>query len=126
MIHLALLYRIFSIAFDIKSIYKLTNNKVSTVIISALPYGASYISSEIIAWACKAGAVVAMMSSILSFFMSCCTGGVFTVAKTVIQFIISYFASTLIFAIQMLYYGFKKKKGCTYTLSLLGGSSVSF
>ena len=89
-------------------------------------YGSAYISSEIIAWVCNVGAVVAAMSLVLSFVISCCTGGVFTIAKTIISFIISYVAPTLISAIQMLYYGIKKRRGCKYTFYYIGGASVSF
>ena len=35
-------------------------------------------------------------------------------------------ATGTIAAVQMLYYGYKKKKGCTYTMKLLGGSSITF
>ena len=123
---LALIYRVFNIITDIRGIHSITNNKMATAIIAALPYGSAYISSEIIAWVCNVGAVVAAMSLVLSFVISCCTGGVFTIAKTIISFIISYVAPTLISAIQMLYYGIKKRRGCKYTFYYIGGASVSF
>lgn len=123
---LTLIYRVFWIVSDIRSIKKLLNNKMATAIVAALPYGTSIVSFEIIAWLCNVGAVVAVLSAILSFFASSCTGGVFEIAKTAILFVISYVAPTMISAIQMLYYGFKKKRGCTYTVKFLGGSTVSF
>lgn len=105
---------------------KITGNKMATAIVAALPYWSTIVAFEIIAWLCNVGAVVAVMAAILSFVASCCTGAVFEVAKTVILFLISYFAPTIIAAVQMLYYGYKKKKGCTYTMKLLGGSSITF
>ena len=123
---IALLYRILSIVIDIRGIQAITNDKIATAIVAALPYGSAYVSFEVIAWACNVGAVVAVMSLVLSFVMACCTGALFEIAKTIVLFIISYFAPTLVASIQMIYYGFVKNKGCKYTLNLIGGSSVTF
>ena len=123
---IALLYRILSIVTDIRGIQAITNDKIATAIVAALPYGSAYVSFEVIAWACNVGAVVAVMSLVLSFVMACCTGALFEIAKTIVLFIISYFAPTLVASIQMIYYGFVKNKGCKYTLNLIGGSSVTF
>ena len=123
---LALIYRVFSILSDIRSIKKLLNKKLATAIVAALPYGTAMISAEIISWVCNVGVAVAALSAILSFFTACCTGGIFNIAKTALQFVVSYVAPTIIAAVQMLYYGHKKNRGSTYTVKFFGGSSVSF
>ncbi len=111
---------------DVKDIYKfLDNSKMATAIVTALPYASSYLSSEVIACICNVGAVVAMMSGILTFFMACCSG-VLSVGMIVLQFVKSYILPTVYDAVKMLYYSVKKNKGCKYYLKWIGGVSIIF
>ena len=123
---LSLLLRLGMIVSDIKDMQQVVNNKVGTAIVAALPYGGTMVTGEIISWLCNVGAVVAILSAVFTFVLGCCTGGIFKIVQTIFSFILSYILPTIIASVCMIYYGFKKGKGCNYTINLLGGSSVSF
>ena len=123
---LCVIYKIYGVISEINGIQKITDNKFATAIVALLPYGTAYASAEIIAWLCNVGAVVAAMSMVLTFVMACCSGGIFNLAKTVINFLISYILPPVISAVQMIYYGFKYQKGCIYNFKLIGGVSITF
>ena len=123
---ISLLYRFGTIAKDVRSMQKITNNKFATAIVATLPYGSAMMTGEIISWLCDVGTVVAVLSVVFTFVCGCCTGGTFAVAETILNFLLSYVLPTIIACVLMIYYGFKKGIGCRYTINLLGGSSVSF
>ena len=123
---ISLLYRFGTIAKDVRSMQKITNNKFATAIVATLPYGSAMMTGEIISWLCDVGTVVAVLSVVFTFVCGCCTGGTFTVVETILNFLLSYVLPTIIACVLMIYYGFKKGIGCRYTINLLGGSSVSF
>jgi len=58
--------------------------------------------------------------------MACSTGGISTFFKFLVGFFVSYCLPSIISAFLMVYYGVKEKKGSTYTIKLIGGSSVEF
>ena len=99
---LCVIYKIYGVISEINGIQKITDNKFATAIVALLPYGTAYASAEIIAWLCNVGAVVAAMSMVLTFVMACCSGGIFNLAKTVINFLISYILPPVISAVQMI------------------------
>ena len=121
----SLIFRIINIGRDIRSIRNLTKSRIATLIITALPYGSAYVTSEIISFLSSCAVATALAATSLSFVMACATGGMGTVIKTAISFVSTYFLPSIITSVQMIYYAYKYRRGCRLTFTW-GGVSARF
>lgn len=99
---------------------------MSTAIVAIIPYGVASLTNEMIALICNVTVAAATLSTIVSLVSMCCTGPIAVTITEIIKLVISYALPSLVMAIQMIYYGVKKKKGCIYKFKWFGGASVSF
>ena len=124
---LGLIYKIKGIVVNLKDIKSFANgDKLTTAIVTAIPYGSTYITSEFIAWIANIGAVAAVVSMAFSVVMACWTGGIGNIIQLILDFVISYFIPPIISLILMLYYGIAKNKGSKYIFKYWGGASIAF
>ena len=104
---IGLLYRMYSIIKDIRSIYNMTKSKLATLLYTAIPYASMYVSTEAIGYLIKGAVLTSLVSTMFGFVSSWFTGGLSWAVKTVLNFLCSYFAPSISTSIKMIYYGIR-------------------
>ncbi len=107
---IGLLYRMFNIIRDIRSIYNMTKSKLTTLLYTAIPYASMYVSTEAIGYLIKGFVLASLVSTMFWFVSSWFTGGLSWGIKTIVNFILSYYLPNISMSIKMIYYGKRYNK----------------